>query len=80
VFVQGRSTKPFVHACRGLVQVWRMPRATQTSSKLPLNSLPPSVSTRWIGQPALAKTGGTVWRRNAAAAWCVGAGRMAAPP
>src|SRR4029434_8032577 len=73
-----RSTKPLVQAWRGFVRVWRRPSSRQAASKAPLNSGPPSVSTRRTGQPARWKWGTTTSRRNVAAGAGYGAGRTPA--
>ncbi len=47
-----RSTKPLVQACRGFVRVTRICRWALPARNAPLNSCPPSVSTRCKVQPA----------------------------
>src|SRR2546430_7011692 len=75
-----RSTKPLVQAWRGLIRVWRMPSAVQASSKLALNSPPPSVNTRWSDQPARRTAGSRTCRKKWVTAVCASAGKMRATP
>jgi len=71
-----RSTKGFVHACRGFVREWMIPRSGHVWSNPPLNSLPRSVSTRRSSHPARANSGTTPSIMNWAASLALRAGSV----